>query len=83
MSVLSDVRTLQGVIEDGLVAFASAGVDEVSLADLKESHAAEKTEFEMLLAASEKKLADVERHIETFEDNKDTLDDLMTKTDEA
>lgn len=82
-SVPSDVSSVQAVIEDALAAFNFAGGDEASPADLRKSHAAEKSGPEKSLAASEEKFANAERRIQEFEDIKDTLDDSSTKVDEA
>lgn len=41
----SDVRSLQGILKDALVALASAGGHDATLADLKESHVSEKVDF--------------------------------------
>lgn len=82
-SVPSDIRSFQGATKDVLVAFASVGSDDVSLAGGKEFHAAEKADLEKSLAASEETFADVERRIQEFWHNKETLDDLATDLDEA
>lgn len=65
------------------MSLASVGDNEVSLSDLKKSHAAEKSELERLLAAYEERLVDAERLIQKSEYNKDTLDELATRVDEA
>lgn len=49
-----------------MAAFVPAGVDETSLADLKQSHAAEKADLEKSLEASEERLTDgsvVSKHL--------------------
>lgn len=61
LSILFAVRSVQGVIKNTLAALASSSGDDTSPADLKESHAAVKTELEKLIAAFEKKLVDAER----------------------
>lgn len=71
------------MIEDTLATFASTGSDYASSADLKGTYAAVRAELEKSLAASEEKLADVERRIQEVENNKGTLYDLARKDDEA
>lgn len=70
------------VIKESLDAPASADGDEALLRDLK-THVAEKLGLKKSLTASEKNLADAERCIQLFEYNKDTLDELAIKFDEA
>lgn len=54
----------------------------MSLADLMESHVAEKADLERYLAASEDKLADSERRMQVLEHKKDILNGLANKFDE-
>lgn len=61
--VLSDIRTVQGVIKNAFTSFASACGDELSLADLNKSHAAKKSGMKKSLAASEEKLVEAEHRI--------------------
>lgn len=83
LSVLSDLRSIPRVIKDELEVLASGGGDESSPVDLRESQAAKKAHLENLLVAFQEKLADAERHIQELEYNKNTLDDLATKVEEA
>lgn len=69
------------MIKHALAAFASASGYEAPLTDLNESYAADETELEMSLAASEGKLADADRRIQKVENYKITLDELATKID--
>lgn len=66
-----------------MVALASAGGDESSLANLKKSHTTGKGDLEKSLATLEEKLAEAERHVHEFEHNKDTLSALPTRVNKA
>lgn len=66
-----------------MAAFAHGGGDAASPAELKKSHVVEKTDMEKSLAASEGRLVDVEGRVQKFENNRDTLDDLVTKADKT
>lgn len=58
LSVLSDFRSIEGVIKDVLAVFAPAGGNEDSLVDVNEFQTAGKEESEESLATFEEKLAD-------------------------
>lgn len=81
--VLSDIRSVQGVIKVSLEVSASAVGDDGSLANVKETYAAERAELEKSLAASEEKVADVEPRIQKFKPNKNTQHGLETIVEEA
>lgn len=83
LSVPLDVQSVQALSKDALWTFTSAGSNEASLADLKESCAANKAEVVRSLEVTKEKLADVERLIQGSEPNRDTLHDLATKVDEV
>lgn len=76
--VFSKVRSVQVVIKNALVAFASVNGDEVSPADLNESHAAKKS-----AASFKEKLADTACCLQEFDHFKSTLDDLKANGDEV
>lgn len=71
------------MIKDVLAAFAFAGGVEASLADLKKGHAVRKIDLKILLVASEENIADAKHRMQEFQDNKDTLDDLVIEVNEA
>lgn len=83
MSVPFDVWLVKEVIKDTLTAIASPDGDEASLADLKESHVAENSGLEKLLASSEEKLVNAERRIQAFELSKNLPDDMSSRVNEA
>lgn len=83
LSVGSDVQSVHRAIKDTLAEFPSARCDEVSFAELKRSLSAEKAGLVKSRAAYDEKFAEEEHCIQKFEYNKDTLDDLGTKVDEA
>lgn len=63
LSVPSNDRFVQLVINYVLMTFASTGGYETSLGDLKKSHGAEKADLEKLLPVSQEKLADAKCRI--------------------
>lgn len=81
LSVPSDARFVQKLIEETLVALVSADGDEASLSNLKEAYAAEKAELEKSLAASKVITADVWRRIQEYEHNTRTMGELATKVE--
>lgn len=83
LSILSDVRSLQGVIWSSLAAFTSAGEDTASFANLNNAYLGSKLGLESSYASSEEKLAGTGGCIETYEDNEDSVVEFATKFDEA
>lgn len=55
----------------------------MSLANLKESHAVDKVEFEKSLNASDEKLANAECYLQELAHTKNTLAEVVTKGDKA
>lgn len=82
LSVSSDVRFIQNLIEDGYAALRSADDRKTSLGNLKEAYAADKAVPEELLKASTEKFSDAKHLIKEFVHNSDTSYELATKVDE-
>lgn len=76
--IRSDVQSFQAVFANSFVSPASSGGEELSFAHPKFFCAAEKTESEKFLAASEENLVDAERRIHEYEDKDSILSDLAT-----